>query len=73
MERNTVPSPWLTPTECAAYMHKRRAKVDEWVRSGVLPSHKEPNGENGVLIHAQDADALIMSWPSASRSLTASR
>lgn len=67
MERNTVPSPWLTPTECAAYMHKRRSKVDEWVRSGVLPSHKDPDAKNGVLVHAQDADALIRSWPSGAK------
>lgn len=67
MERTVVPSPWLTPTECATYMHKSRHKVDAWIRSGKLKSHKDPNSTNGVLVYAPDADALILSWPSGAR------
>lgn len=73
MERRTVPSPWLSPTECAAYMHKSRAKVDAWIRSGALPSHKDPDSTNGVLVFAPDADELIKSWPSAAKGVLARR
>lgn len=67
MERITVPSPWLSPTECAAYMHKSKGKVDAWIRTGALPSHKDPEGKNGVLVYAPDVDEFMLGWPSGAR------
>ena len=63
-QRAPVVTPWMTVEETAAYMHKKVNKVREWVRSGKLASHKDPEGERGVLIHASDVDEFMFSWPS---------
>lgn len=65
MAKSEVVSPWLTVGECAVYMRRSKDKVTEWVKSGVLESHVEPGAKRGTLIHMEDVDALIRSWPNA--------
>ncbi len=66
MERMTVASPWLSPVEAAAYIHRRRDRVDQLVKSGVITAYRDPEGR-GVLINASDLDEYVRTWPTAAK------
>lgn len=58
-------SPWMDADQAAAYLGRGRHRIDAWIRSGEIPSHKAPDASRGILVHKDDLDAFVRTWPSA--------
>ena len=60
-----VTSPWLTVTEGARYVKKRKKDFTHLVDTGVIPSTK--HGKRCRLVHTADLDAWMRSQPSGAK------
>lgn len=58
-EQNAPPSPWLTPTEAAAYLKVSRRTLDNLLRDHKIRPHYRA-GERSPRYHTEELDAWML-------------